>query len=120
MQDEPRRSPTSQYHSAAMPAHVTQLPRPDSQAIGGITVSVAPSSASSRECQGAGGDMLPASCYGNPSDPFSHSPTTPGSNPSFEHMRNPFGEEEDSHDWNRCSESLHEAKSDASLREARK
>lgn len=121
-EDKSLYSPTSPYHFAAMPTHVTQLPRSDSQVIGGIAVSIATSPASFRERRvaSAGGDMLPASGDRNLADPFNHSPTTPCSNPSFEHMRNPFGEEGDSHNSDRCSESLHEAKSDASLREARK
>lgn len=116
MQDESLLSPSSPFHSAAMPSRMSRLPRPDSQNIGGITVSIAPISASPHDRGVASGEMLSPNRCRQPSDPFNQSPTTPGSNPSFEYMRDPFhGEEEEIHDWDQCSHSLHEAQSIASL-----
>ncbi|KAJ5371264.1 uncharacterized protein N7496_007356 [Penicillium cataractarum] len=103
--------------TATMPARMgSRLSRPDSQHMGVITASVAPSLASSYDLRAASGDLCSPDRYRFNKDPFMQVPKTPIAIRSIEDMRRPLlnRADDESHDWDRCS--LHEAKSTASLR----
>lgn len=120
--------------TATMPARMgSRLSRPDSQHMGVITASVAPSLASSYDrraasgelCspdspsydrQVASGDLRSSDRYRFNQDPFMQVPKTPIAIRSIEDMCRPLlnRTDDENHDWDRFS--LHEAKSTASLR----
>jgi hypothetical protein len=100
-----------------MPPRMTsQIPRPDSQNMGVITASVAPSLASSHEHRGARGELLSPDLHKRSPESFKHSPKSPAAFRSIEDMHRPLlhRAEDEHHEWDHCS--LHEAKSTASLR----
>lgn len=109
-------SPNTPTHTAAMPPGMTRLAHPESQNMGIITASVAPSLSSSFERRAAGGELLSADRCKLTPDPFMQSPSTPAYYRSIEDMRRPllYRAEDEAHEWDRCS--LREAKSTASLR----
>lgn len=118
MQDESLSSPsTPSTPIAPMPARMgSQIYRADSQNMGVIAASVAPSLASSHERRGASGELLSPVLYKQTPESFNHSPKSPMAIRSIEDMRRPllYDGEEEHHEWDHCS--LHEAKSTASLR----
>jgi hypothetical protein len=103
--------------TATMPARMgNRLSRPESQHMGTITASVAPSLASSYDRRAASGELLSPERYRFNQDPFTQVMKTPNSIRSIEDMRRPLlnRADDENHNWDQCS--LHEAKSTASLR----
>ncbi|OOQ88450.1 hypothetical protein PEBR_12192 [Penicillium brasilianum] len=103
--------------TATMPARMgNRRSRPDSQHMGAITASVAPSLASSYDLRAASGELISHERYRFNQDPFTQVPKAPISIRSIEDMRRPLlnRADDENHDWDQCS--LNEAKSTASLR----
>ncbi|OKP11930.1 hypothetical protein PENSUB_2482 [Penicillium subrubescens] len=118
MQDESLSSPsTPSTPIAPMPARMgSQIACTDTQHMGVITASVAPSLASSHEHRGASRELLSPGLHKRTPESFNHSPKSPMAIRSIEDMRRPllYCGEEEHHEWDHCS--LHEVKSTASLR----
>ncbi|KAF3384942.1 hypothetical protein F1880_002968 [Penicillium rolfsii] len=117
MQDESLSSPSTPSTPIApiLARMGSQTQRTDSQNMGVITASIAPSLTSSHEARGPSGELLSPGVYKGTPDSFDHSPKSPMAIRSIEDIRRPllYGEEEPP-EWDCCS--LREPNSTASLR----